>query len=143
MKTSELISLLNSNDTSLSFLLPSGEEIGGDLHITEVKNVHVNSTDCGGNAHQFEETIIQLWKNERSLKKAKWSTSKAKKIMDTVARTQPFLNDTEVFFEYGDSSLQTGKFGVQAGISSEGVTLYLQGVATQCKPSKLSKVGCC
>lgn len=143
MKTSELLTIFKSNDLPLKFILPDGEQIGGDLHITEVKNVHVNSTDCGGNSHSFEETVIQLWKNEYSEREAEWSTTKARNIMDIVAKTQPFMLDTEVFFEFGDSTRLTSKYRVEASMDSEGISLWLKGVATECKPMSQNATACC
>ncbi|MCG8373130.1 MAG: DUF6428 family protein, partial [Balneolales bacterium] len=74
MKTIDFLHTLNHSNKKLSFLLPGSEVISGDLHITEVKNTHIISTDCGGNSHEFEETVIQLWINENSGLTPKWTT---------------------------------------------------------------------
>lgn len=66
MYTSDFISRITNTNKELHFVLMDAGTIGGDLHITEIKNVQVDSTDCGGNQHSYKETVVQLWQNERS-----------------------------------------------------------------------------
>ena len=70
----------------------------GDLHITEVKNVTVASVDCGLNAHDFKETIIQLWVNELSGVEAEWTGEKALNILHKVGLTQRYDLSSTTYF---------------------------------------------
>lgn len=143
MKTSEILNTLNQENKELEFLLPDGESITGDLHITEIKNVNVDSTDCGGNTHSFEETIIQLWLNEESNRVADWTIEKARKIFDIVGAQRPYLMDAEAYIEFGDSSHLTSKYGFVAKKVGEKLVLQLEEEKTVCKPRLLHEIACC
>ena len=143
MKTSEFLSKINESDRSLLFKLPNGDLINGDLHITEVKNVHVDSTDCVGFKHSFKETVIQLWLNEDSNINERWSTGKAAKIFDIVGKQRDYLEDAEAFIEFGDSQNITSKYAIQVEEKNQEVTVLLNAVYPQCKPRLLNQNACC
>lgn len=143
MNTLELLNKIKETDRALNFQLPNGDFIKGDLHITEVKNVHVDSTDCGGYKHSFKETIIQLWLNENSSKTEYWTTSKATKIFDLVGQQRDYLIEAEAFIEFGDSSHITSKYAVEFEEKDDQLTAKLKYVFPQCKPRSLFKNACC
>lgn len=145
MKTKYLFEHLDKNLTKkLRFILPKGREIQGDLHFTEVKSITVNSVDCGSNSHSFNETVIQLWLNERSGKQAEWSGRKAVNILNKVGSKQHFNLDSEVFFEYGDSISQTAKYSIESiDQVGEELMVHLHVKPTECKPSRNQKFACC
>ena len=45
----------------LEFIFENGSPLATGHHITEVKNVRIDSVDCGGAPDQWNETLIQLW----------------------------------------------------------------------------------
>ncbi|MFV1884564.1 MAG: DUF6428 family protein [Balneola sp.] len=145
MKTNVLFEKLDANITSrLRFILPNGREIQGDFHFTEVKSVNVKSMDCGSNKHIFNETIIQIWVNERSEKEAEWSGGKAVNILNKVGSKQRFDLESEVFFEYGDSISQTAKYSIETMYRVKDdliVRLFVK--PTECKPSRNQELVCC
>lgn len=143
MKTSEFLNKINESDRALYFQLPDGEIIEGDLHITEVKNINIDSTDCGGFKHSFKETVIQLWLNEGSSKTENWTTSKATKIFDIVGKQREYLYDAEAFIEFGDSKHVTSKYAVSMDEKSDELTVLLKTVYPQCKPRLFSMKACC
>ena len=145
MNTSELFKTFEKNPTKkLQFILPDGREVKGDLHFTEVKSVTVKSVDCGSNAHSFNETIIQLWLNERSGKEAEWLGSKAINILDKVGSAQHLDPDSEVYFEYGDSLSQTAKYSIDSvNYEKEDLLIQLYVKPTECKPSRNKALACC
>ncbi len=145
MKTRYLFEQLDKNPTKkLRFILPNGREIQGDLHFTEIKSITVKSMDCGANSHSFNETVIQLWLNERSDKEAEWSGRKAVTILNKVGSKQRFDLESEAFFEYGDSISQTAKYSItsidQVG---EELMVHLYVKPTECKPSRDQEFACC
>ncbi len=145
MKTEYLFEKLDKNLTNrLRFILPNGREIQGDLHFTEVKSITVNSTDCGSNSHSFNETVIQLWLNERSGKEAEWSGRKAINILNKVGSKLRFDLESEAFIEYGDSVSQTAKYSIES-MNRVGddliVNLFVK--PTECKPSRNKAFACC
>jgi len=134
MKTSDLLKTMNNQDQSLEFRLPGGVKIHGDLHITEVKNITIDSTDCGGFSHSFQETVIQLWLNEDSDKIANWTTEKAREIFNIVGNQRAYLNDAPAFFEFGDSQHITSKYGIKLNQEGDTVVLDLVNQYPECKP---------
>ncbi len=145
MNTQNLFDQLDANTgNELTFILSDGRKLEGDLHFTEVKSVNVKSMDCGSNAHTFNETIIQLWLNEQSEKKAQWTVEKAANILNKVRAKQPIDHSSEVFFEFGDSKTQTSKFSIES-MNREGeklvIRLYVK--PTVCKPRFNNELACC
>jgi hypothetical protein len=143
MKTSELLNKINETEKSLLFQLPEGDLIKGDLHITEVKNVHVDSTDCGGFKHSFQETVIQLWLNEDSPKEEDWTTTKAAKIFDIVGNQREYLLEADAFIEFGDSNNVNSKYGVEFDENDNELKILLNEVYPLCKPRTLMQNSCC
>ena len=145
MKTYELFETLNRNTgKALNFVLPGDKNITGDLHITEVKNVMVESVDCGSNEHLFRETVIQLWVNESSGKQVDWTVGKALGILNKVGAKKKYDTESEVFFEFGDSALSTAKYSIDNFVVTEtGLDIHLYVEPTVCKPSVAGNYACC
>ena len=143
MKTQELLNKVKETNRSLKFQLPDGDYIKGDLHITEVKNIHIESTDCGGFKHSFQETVIQLWLNEDSSKTEYWTTSKAANIFDIVGNQREYLPESETFIEFGDSRHITSKYALEIDDKEDQLTIRLKTVYPQCKPRALNQNACC
>ncbi|MFD2533207.1 DUF6428 family protein [Gracilimonas halophila] len=137
MNTQTFINTLVSNNSKeLSFILPDDTRLSGDLHITEVQNHKVDSVDCGGNAHQYDETVVQLSINESSNNIAEWRTEKALKIFEIVGKKIEYKDDAELFIEFGDSSHPTIRYSVGRIVeTSQDVTVMLTVKPTVCKPS--------
>ncbi len=138
--------LVNNTGKKLQFSLPDETTISGDLHITEIQNHLVHSVDCGGNAHEYKETVVQLWINEHSKQDAKWSTNKAMKIFDIVGENIEYQDDAELFIEFGDSTHPTIRYSVnKIHTDTEKVMVDLMVKPTVCKPSltRTAKVGAC
>lgn len=136
MNTSTFIQTLISNSgKKLQFILPDETTISGDLHITEIQHHTVNSVDCGGNAHTYNESVIQLSLNERSDSIAKWTTDKAIKIIDTVGQKSSYVNDAELLIEFGNSTHPTIRYSVaRIDTASESVDIRMTVKPTVCKP---------
>jgi hypothetical protein len=148
MNTSTFLGTLVSNsEKNLEFVLPDEANISGDLHITEIQHHSVDSVDCGGNSHSYYETVVQLWINEHSYKKAVWTTDKALKIFDIVGQKSTYRDGAELFIEFGDSDHPTIRYSIgEIEESPETVSVQLSVKPTVCKPSlNVGKelVGCC
>ncbi|HBX64731.1 MAG TPA: hypothetical protein DEG32_00690, partial [Balneolaceae bacterium] len=114
MNTSTFIqSLVQNSGKELQFKLPDESIISGDLHITEIQNHKVDSVDCGGNAHEYDETVVQLWINENSSKHAEWIAGKALSIFETVGKKIEYRDAAELFIEFGDSNHPTIRYSVK------------------------------
>ena len=137
MKTSEFLNILKKNpDLRLEFEIESGKFIKPTFHITEVKNVTVESVDCGGNPDSYKQTIVQLMVNPLEEMRKSWSAQKALDIFDKVATLKPMDDEAEIFFEYGDLEVRTSNFSVEDVLFADAtIRLELFAKPTVCKPS--------
>lgn len=135
MKTSEFIKLLEENPRhSLYFEYQKGKFVRTDYHITEIKNVHYDTVDCGGLQNQWQETHIQLWENELPDPSHNVDTTKASKIFQVVERVRPTFQNTEIKFEYGNASFPTAILRVRKVIiNGPNLIVQLTPDPTTCK----------
>ncbi|MFP8487859.1 DUF6428 family protein [Gracilimonas sp. Q87] len=139
--------LVSNTKKDLSFILPDNTRLSGDLHITEIQNHSVSSVDCGGNPHQYDETVVQLWINEASKDIAEWRTEKALKIFEIVGEKIEYKDQAELLVEFGDSIHSTVLYSVGSIIeTTRDVTIMLTVKPTVCKPrvdTSGELAGCC
>jgi hypothetical protein len=148
MNTSTFIqTLIHHSGKKLQFKLPDESIISGDLHITEIQNHKVDSVDCGGNAHEYDETVVQLWINENSTNHAEWEVEKALRIFEIVGEQIKYKDDAELFIEFGDSKHHTIRYSIKdIHESVEKVIVEMMVKPTVCKPSLTKKAkmeSCC
>lgn len=140
MKTSEFLNLLERHpERALNFEYSPGKRLRPDYHITEVKNVRIDATDCGGRSDSWTETVIQLWESPVQEHTGRpISARKALAILSRVNRQQPLMPDSPVKFEYGNRQFHTAQLHV-AGEVLEGdhLVVRLSPEATQCKASDI------
>lgn len=53
--------LREHSDKNLRFILPDGDPIPADFHVTEVGHVAKNFIDCGGTRRSAEAVVLQAW----------------------------------------------------------------------------------
>lgn len=137
MKTSEFLNILNENPSlGLAFEIESGQFIKPTFHITEVKNVSIESVDCGGNPDSYQQTVVQLMVNPLEKMRQPWTAKKALDIFDKVSAIKPMNDDAEIFFEYGDLDIRTSNFSVEdISFADDMIRLELFAKPTVCKPS--------
>lgn len=152
MLTKDFLSLLEKHsDKELLFEYQENQFVPAAYHITEVKNVHIDSVDCGGRPSEWYETIVQLWLPEDKEQEAYMTAGKALKIFQTVDRIKPLRYNTDLLVEWGHGVLRTSNYAInQIEETEDRITVKLFVPATACKP-KLelavvggdSKGGCC
>lgn len=114
MKLKEFLDLLKAQPAAeLVFEYSPGALVPASFHITEVKNVHVESVDCGGRPDSYDQTIVQLWVQDGEQKEKGMSAEKALKIFDIVHKAKPMQLETPLFFEWGHGELRTSVYEVQ------------------------------
>lgn len=147
MKTSTLIELLQTHeDNHLEFELEPGVYVSPTFHITEIKNVSIESVDCGGNPDTYKQTIVQLWVNPEEPFRNPWTASKARSIFSRVDSVKPIDKDAEIFFEYGDSSRRTSNYSVEdIHLEDNHMSIRLYAKPTVCKPRENAgqQTACC
>lgn len=136
MKTKELLNILEGNPgKNLLFEYAPGLLVGTNYHITEVKNVTIDSVDCGANPDFWKETIIQLWESPMEKGKREYmSAYKALSILKKVDKVKPMERDVEVKFEYSNQSFHTAQLFVnEYQIVGDNLLLKLGVEQTDCK----------
>jgi len=143
MKTHEFLELLNEHSgRPLEFEYRPGSRLKPGYHITEVKNLHIDATDCGGRSDSWKETVIQLWESPTHETAPRPITArKALAILNRVNRSQPLLYDSPLKFEYGNADFHTAHLQV-ASVFTDGESLVvaLSTERTQCKASDICGV---
>ena len=68
MKVDEFIALVKRNGgKEIKFEYVEGQYVKAGYHLTEVKNVSFDSTDCGGRTDSWSETHMQLWEDPSAM----------------------------------------------------------------------------
>ncbi|MDB4286076.1 DUF6428 family protein [bacterium] len=158
MKTSKVLTLLKENSQKeLRFEYQSGKFVPQNFHITEVKNIKIDSVDCGGNAHYEEQTVVQLWSDPKEVVERAMTAGKADAIFNKVNETRTINLHTKLWIEYGDVDLPTSNYQIDNVLEdADSITLQLFVPATSCKPrdlwmsvaatvgaEKVVEAGCC
>ncbi len=136
MKTHEFLALLKEHaNKRLHFEYNEGHEIGAGYHITEVKNVTIDSVDCGAGTDSWKETIIQLWEPQLVEDNAEYMTAyKALAILNKVDSIRPMEKDVEVKFEYSNDQFHTAQLFVHNHVIQGNALRMKLGIApTDCK----------
>lgn len=136
MQTQEFLNLLQQQPhKELLFEYAEGEYVPNAYHITEVKNVHIESVDCGGRPDEYYQTIIQLWIGDKVEQEQAMTGEKALKILQIVDKMKPIRRDTELFFEYGYGDLRTSNYQVENVVETvDKIVLQMYVAPTVCKP---------
>lgn len=138
MDTQTFLNTLRNNlNKELLFEYAPDKFVSANYHITEIKNLQIDSVDCGGKSNAWKETIVQLWENPLELgKRSAMTSTKALEIFDRVNTIKPLWLNTSVKFEYGNNSFHTANLVVQSIAANEkSIVVKLQADSTQCKAS--------
>lgn len=136
MKTSEFLEILKANGgRKLEFEYEKGQKIAAGYHITEVKNVHIDSVDCGAGTDTWKETVVQLWEaGGQPISSETMTAFKALGILQKVARIRPMEGGARIKFEYGNSNFHTAQLDIVEIVdTSESLLLRLGAAKTACK----------
>ncbi|MGY6558779.1 MAG: DUF6428 family protein [Nitritalea sp.] len=135
MQLHEFLQLLGENpNKTLYFEYLPGAFVRSDFHLTEVKNVHFDTVDCGGQRNEWQEVHIQLWENELPEPNHAVNTSKALEILEAVDRVRPILREARIKFEYGNAGFPTAVLPVHAlQVEKDHVLFRLIADQTTCK----------
>src|SRR4051812_1901386 len=119
MTLDQFIQLLEKNaDQPLDFVV-EGKKIHGSYHITEIKNVRIDSVDCGGVRNQWSEVIFQLLAPAKDDPSRRMTAAKARKIYDSAKRLQDFDTRAEIIFEFEPEGSSTRLLKVATATASE------------------------
>lgn len=120
----------------LRFTVGGQQLVPNDFHVTEIKNVSVESLDCGGGASAWQEVVIQLWSPCGNDATEPMTAEKFSKIL-AKAGALHLLDGEHVRFEYGAAgtpAIQYTLGGLRAAGDALDVELVTPHVA--CKPAE-------
>ncbi|MEN8126110.1 MAG: DUF6428 family protein [Bacteroidota bacterium] len=136
MKLIEFITILEKNfDKELKFEYAPSKVAGANYHLTEVKNVQFDTTDCGGQTNFWKETHFQLWESPNEIGKTEFmKTDKIDSIIKKVDKIKPLMLDTELKIEYGNDNFSTSVMPIESiEIYKSEVLIKLHAEVTKCK----------
>ncbi len=109
MTTGLFITQLKDNPSkALLFEYKEEQYAGTNYHLTEIKKVHFDTVDCGGNPNEWNETHIQIWENPNERDKTEYmTTDKILSIFQKVDSIKLLDYDTELKVEYGNENFHT------------------------------------
>jgi hypothetical protein len=119
MQLRELKSLLREHSAkNLGFVLPDGDPIPADFHITEIGYVTKKFVDCGGTVRSTAACVLQAW-NAANDPDHRLTAGKLAAILDLAGAVVP-SDDLEVEVEY--EGCQISQYPVDSSLV-EGQTL--------------------
>lgn len=136
MKTYEFLFLLEQHaNKELLFEYAPNKMVAANYHITEIKNITVDSVDCGGGTDFWKETIIQLWESPEEVGKRDFMIAKkAWEILNRVNGIKPMEKEVEVKFEYSNENFHTAQLYVNSfTVTEKQLVMHLGINQTDCK----------
>ncbi len=145
MKTSQLFQTLASNQSlELHFNIQGHGNIAPGFHLTEVKNVSIQSVDCGGKSHEEKEVILQLMDGNPEKPAEILTAAKATSILKKVQEKLNLFSEEQVFVEYGNLELNFAKYAVSKIEQTEtSWQVSLSPLHSQCKPRVAAQQNAC
>jgi hypothetical protein len=124
---------------ALYIMLPSGEFVPDNFHITEVGRVHKQFIDCGGTRREALSCTLQVWvANDTD---HRLNSTKLSQIMKVAAGL--VNDDMPVVVVYGSDTVANYPLG-DVEVTPKGLLLVLGAKPTAClAPEKCGVEGCC
>jgi hypothetical protein len=149
MKTNEMVGALKANqDLELKFSFADGSQVPEGYHITEVKNLRIESVDCGGATDAWKETVIQVWVPSAIDPEHQMPTGKALKIIEKAHSLCPMSLEAECFIEVEEEVGTAVIYRLsQMESTNNSLIFHLESRKAQCKANlrvpEQQAVGCC
>ena len=108
--------LRQSPGLNVGFVLPDGDDIPVDFHVTEVGHVVKTFIDCGGTVRRAETCLLQAWVADHDYDH-RLSTEKLARILDLSAKVIS-SDELEVEVEYQPCCV--AQYGLGDAVTSDG-----------------------
>ena len=89
-------------------------------HVSEVKAASFQTVDCGGMAHEWNETILQLWLSGDPDAERPMLAGKAAEILTKVSQQIDIDPDSELRIEHGSEDYPSVAFHIESIEEEEG-----------------------
>jgi hypothetical protein len=115
---------------------------GSHCHLTEIKTAKISSVDCGGQKHEWIETVFQLWENPKEIGKAAYlKTDKILEIVSKVNAVSALHAETSLKIEYGNALFPKAQLDIRHVVASDQqLIVQLHSEQTKCKAPDLCGV---
>ena len=123
--------LVANHDKSLVFVLPDRSEVRRGFHLTEIKKATLATIDCGGEEHNWNETIIQLWSPKETTEKTMKGKTAAGILRKSDDRLR-LLDSSTVVFEFGEGAREN-LYPTLVSVVGDELRIQLAGLDTGCK----------
>jgi hypothetical protein len=135
MQTSEFFQLIDQHPGKLlRFRDYQGGLVHPSYHVSEVKTATFETVDCGNMAHEWTETILQLWLSDDPDAERAMETGKVVGILAKVSQKIAVNPEAELRVEYGNENFPPVVFHVEkVEADAQTVTVSLQPPVLQCK----------
>jgi hypothetical protein len=114
-------SLVQHSGKNVHFVLPDGDLIPSEFHVTEVGHVVKKFIDCGGTVRITEACLLQTWVSDDD-KNHRLTAGKLAKILDLSRQVVP-SEELNVEVEYEDCAV--GQYTVES-VATDGAVLSFQ-----------------
>ena len=136
------ITLCRNHDKPLLIMLPNGEFVPENFHVTEVGKVTKQFIDCGGTERETIACVLQVWVANDVDHRLK--SNKLAKILELA---EPLVGATNghlpVEIEYGSEYVSQYPLG-DVEVTPGGLLFVLGAKKTAClAPDKCGVIGCC
>jgi hypothetical protein len=124
MTLETFVNILTENpNKSLLFEVAPQVYAGSHCHLTEIKTAKISSVDCGGQKHEWIETVFQLWENPKEIGKAAYlKTDKILEIVSKVNAVSALHAETSLKIEYGNALFPKAQLDIRHVVASEPTT---------------------
>jgi len=135
MQTTEFLKLINEHpEKLLRFRDHQNTLVHPSYHVSEVKTATFETVDCGGMAHHWKETILQLWLSDDPDAERAMEAGKVTGIIEKVSRQIEVAPDTELRIEYGNEEFPPVVFHIdRVEMETEAVVVSLRPPVLLCK----------
>jgi hypothetical protein len=122
-------------DKNMRFVLPNGESIPANYHITEVGHVRKDFMDCGGTVRSAASCVLQAWVAENDEE----HRLEAGKLGAILQRADQLMADANLPVEVEYESPVISQFSIGSSqVDSESIVFLLESKHTDC----LAKESC-
>lgn len=136
MTLETFVNILTANpNKSLLFEVAPQVYAGSHCHLTEIKTAKISSVDCGGQKHEWIETVFQLWENPKEIGKAAYlKTDKILEIVSKVNAVSALHAETSLKIEYGNALFPKAQLDIRHVVASDQqLIVQLHSEQTKCK----------
>lgn len=134
MLTSEFMNSLKSNQEKAVLFHIDEHLVPATYHVSEIKKLHIESMDCGGKSHKWNENVFHIFiPNSPEQIKPVITNFRFNSIFESTGALPP---DAELTVEYSKAQNEPlANYKISKAEETESdIRIYLQAKTAECKP---------